>query len=134
MGERSALPLGTYRLKIEGKRYVGGAASWPWPTESYQWETDSFELLPAEIRVEASDSGFTPLFGWAVGWMENGGHRWWPSRRKSRSRVGDGHVWEMDDGSEMEEDVDPTISQGKSWIDISRLRAQKPSCPRCPWQ
>jgi hypothetical protein len=27
-------------------------------------------------------------------------------------------TWEMDDGSEMEEDVEPTISQGKSWIDI----------------
>lgn len=49
--DRAGLPLGTYRLKVEGHRYVGGNETWPWDKEPYELTSDEFEIVPADIEV-----------------------------------------------------------------------------------
>jgi neutral ceramidase len=71
VGERKALPLGIYRLAVSGKRYVGGAQNWPWPTEDYAFQSAAFELLPAWIQITAQQGGFVlsidaPSDGWRL--------------------------------------------------------------------
>ena len=53
----TSLPTGSYRLVIEGEHWTGDEASWPWTTESYRIETPSWELIPADISLERTDSG-----------------------------------------------------------------------------
>ena len=57
-GERAGLPVGTYRLVAHGKRYTGGAETWPWPSEDYTIEGQSFEIVPTTIETEATSDGF----------------------------------------------------------------------------
>ena len=52
VGERAALPLGRYRLRVEGKRYTGGSDTWPWNSEPYEVIGEEFELT--EGRISAS--------------------------------------------------------------------------------
>ncbi|MFT6146695.1 MAG: neutral ceramidase [Myxococcota bacterium] len=61
-GYRAGLPLGTYRLVANGKRYTGGATTWPWPTADYTVEGDAFEVVPAVIRTEDTADGFWAWF------------------------------------------------------------------------
>jgi hypothetical protein len=49
--DRTALPVGTYRFHVHGKRYAGGATTWPWPTTAYELTSPSFEVVPAEISL-----------------------------------------------------------------------------------
>jgi len=68
---RQGLPLGTYRLHVEGQRYIGGASSWPWPTEPYELDSPSFEVLPAVLSINILDDGLTvsaqgPADGWRL--------------------------------------------------------------------
>ncbi len=57
--DRAGLPVGNYRLKIEGHRYTGGAETYPWPTETYEVLSDVFEVVPADVTVEPAEGGFT---------------------------------------------------------------------------
>ena len=71
VGERMALALGSYRLSVSGKRYVGGALHWPWPTEDYSFDSSAFELAPAWIRITPGEGGFglsidAPENGWRL--------------------------------------------------------------------
>lgn len=49
LGARVDLPLGTYRIVVDGKKYAGGATTWPWPTETYRVESEPFEIESAEL-------------------------------------------------------------------------------------
>ena len=49
--DRTSLPLGTYRLRVEGVSYGGAAETWPWDTVPYEVVGDPFEIVPAEITV-----------------------------------------------------------------------------------
>jgi neutral ceramidase len=55
--DRTGLPLGTYRLRVEGQTYAGGAETWPWPSEPYSLTSDEFELVPADLTVERAPAG-----------------------------------------------------------------------------
>lgn len=71
VGERNSLPLGSYRLAVSGKRYIGGATSWPWPTEAYAFQSESFNLEPASIRITEINDGYAlsldgPTNGWRM--------------------------------------------------------------------
>lgn len=57
--DRVGLPTGSYRLRVEGQRYLGGDEHWPWTTEPYEVTTDSFEVVPAVITLTAGDGGFS---------------------------------------------------------------------------
>ena len=61
---RAALPLGTYRLRVEGHRYTGGAATWPWPSEPYELTSDPFDVVPARIDLQMAEDG---LRAWIPG-------------------------------------------------------------------
>ena len=49
--DRPGVPLGTYRFHVNGKRYTGGAQTWPWPTTPYELTSPSFEVVPADITL-----------------------------------------------------------------------------------
>ncbi|MBT3219773.1 MAG: hypothetical protein HN348_11825 [Proteobacteria bacterium] len=55
--DRTGLMLGTYRLRVEGKKYVGGNETWPWSTETYEVISDEFDVVPAELTVTADVDG-----------------------------------------------------------------------------
>ena len=57
VANRTSLPLGMYRLVIEGQHWVGTEPTWPWTTEGYRIETDPFELTPADISLERTERG-----------------------------------------------------------------------------
>ena len=57
MFERAALPLGTYRIVVDGQHWVGSESTWPWTTEDYRLESEPFELLPAELSISLTDTG-----------------------------------------------------------------------------
>jgi len=57
--DRAGLPEGNYRLRVEGKKYVGGATTWPWPTESYTLASPSFAVVPAEISLSLAANVLT---------------------------------------------------------------------------
>jgi neutral ceramidase len=54
---RAKLPLGTYRLHVSGKRYTGGATTWPWPSDDYELAGEPFELIPAELTLDVDTNG-----------------------------------------------------------------------------
>lgn len=69
--DRLGVPAGTYRLKVEGLRWAGGNTTWPWSTEPYELAGPSFEVVPAEIRLEAVEDGLwawvdAPPEGWRL--------------------------------------------------------------------
>jgi len=57
--DRLSLPLGTYRLKAVGQRFVGDENHWPFTTEPYEVVSDAFELVPAALSVEATADGLS---------------------------------------------------------------------------
>ena len=57
--DRAGVPEGTYRLHIEGKRYLGEDTTWPWSTEPYTLSSDPFEVVPAEIDLALGDGFVT---------------------------------------------------------------------------
>lgn len=59
--DRLGLPVGTYRLRVDGQTYLGGVQTWPWPAAGYSLVSPSFEVVPAEISLTRSG---TTLTGW----------------------------------------------------------------------
>ncbi|MEZ4321912.1 MAG: hypothetical protein R3F61_30850 [Myxococcota bacterium] len=55
--DRAGLPLGTYRLHVEGKHFAGGSTTWPWAFETYTLDSEPFELVPGEIDIEVGGAG-----------------------------------------------------------------------------
>jgi hypothetical protein len=55
--DRQGLPEGTYRLHVDGKRYLGGDETWPWSNEPYAVSSEPFDVVPAEITLEQADDG-----------------------------------------------------------------------------
>jgi len=52
------LPLGTYRLKVDGQRYTGGNTAWPWSNvETYEIATEPFDLVPGTISLAETEGG-----------------------------------------------------------------------------
>ncbi len=49
--DRTAVPLGWYRLKARGRTAVGTAETWPWNTVGYSVASDPFEVVPATISL-----------------------------------------------------------------------------------
>jgi hypothetical protein len=53
--DRTAVPLGWYRLKARGDNATGASQTWPWDSEPYTVTSDPFKVVPAEISVEYLD-------------------------------------------------------------------------------
>jgi neutral ceramidase len=67
--DKTALPLGTYRLHVDGVRYTGGSTHWPWATAPYTVDGDPFEVVPAAITLTADVDGvWASIAGPADGW------------------------------------------------------------------
>lgn len=57
--DRAALPLGLYRLHVEGRAMHTADSAFPWDSEPYVFDTAPFTVVPGSLRVEPSDAGFT---------------------------------------------------------------------------
>ena len=55
--ERTSLPLGAYRLVVEGQHWIGTESTWPWTTQDYRLESEPFELVPAELSISPTETG-----------------------------------------------------------------------------
>jgi len=116
--DRTSLPLGTYRLHIEGHRYLGQSETWPWDTASYTVDSEPFELVPADITLTHEDDGL-----WASIEGPASGYRLIDPEGSSRgSNPLQGVLrltwWEGDTSTFEEVDAGPATS-GRSWIDAS---------------
>lgn len=114
VGERAALPLGLYRLKVQGKRYIGGSSTWPWASEDYELAGSEFELVAGEISIAPMDEGYrVSLDGPALGW------RMIHIEGLSRgSNPVDGPVdltWQLPD-EDLSEQVQAEILDGEAWV------------------
>jgi len=57
--DKASLPLGTYRLHVEGERFVGSETTWPFTTEAYTVDSEPFDLVPADLTVRETKGGLT---------------------------------------------------------------------------
>lgn len=57
--DRTGLPLGTYRLKVDGQTYGGTATTWPWDSSPYSLTSDPFEVVPATLDVSVVGEGLS---------------------------------------------------------------------------
>lgn len=55
--DRASLPLGTYRLRVNGLSYGGGNPTWPWDGVPYALTSPEFEVVPAQITVTLGEGG-----------------------------------------------------------------------------
>jgi len=115
--DRAGLPLGTYRLRVTGQRYLGESATWPWDTTPYTFDSDPFEVVPAEIAVTLGDGGL-----WASIPAPADSYRLVDIDGRS---TGDNpvrgtlHVEVQTDSETLSHDIAPTtISDGRSWIPV----------------
>lgn len=54
-GDRTGLPEGVYRLRVEGNSFVDdGASTWPWAAEPYELYSPEFRVVPAAVSLSAS--------------------------------------------------------------------------------
>lgn len=62
--DRTSMPLGNYRLHVYGSSYIGGATTYPWPSEPYEFTSSTFEVLPADVTISPDAGGvWTSLVG-----------------------------------------------------------------------
>lgn len=106
-GNRTALPVGTYRLHVYGESYTGSSSTWPWDSTEYEATSDPFEVTPAVVSVTLNeDSVSASIDGPAAGYrlidldgLSTGAN---PVRDATV-------VWTMDDGSTVTDDAEGTL-------------------------
>jgi len=117
--DREGLPLGLYRLTVQGRRYTGGATSWPWPTEDYTLASDPFELRPAELSL-SWDAADGELSAWLA--APSGAWRLLDLDGESTGKnpVIDGTLtWILQDGDAREEDVSGILDAGVTVFQVT---------------
>lgn len=108
--DRAGVPEGTYRLHVQGRRYVGGDTTWPWTTEPYALASEPFEILPASLSLTwdgatATASLDAPDWGWRLIDIDGSSTGSNPPRGATLS-------WELSDGSTSTDAASPEISGG----------------------
>jgi neutral ceramidase len=109
--DRTGLELGIYRLAVTGRSWDGGETHYPWSSSEYTLESDSFEVVPAKIRLFAHDSGLQA-------WIDAPDNSWRMIDLEGTSNgvnpiVGPVTV-EWDNGTT--EILDPSTSGSTSWL------------------
>jgi hypothetical protein len=62
--DRAGVPVGTYRLHVEGKTWNGEGTTWPWGMDDYTVDSAPFEVVPATITVSTNGSDVSAtMFG-----------------------------------------------------------------------
>jgi neutral ceramidase len=69
--DRAGLPLGTYRLHVDGDVWTGGDTTWPWSTAPYTADSAAFELVAGRVELDRDGDGFlvrlpTPTRGYRL--------------------------------------------------------------------
>jgi hypothetical protein len=54
VADRAGLPLGLYRLHVEGESYAGGSTTYPWAKEPYTVDSPTFEVTAATVSLDVS--------------------------------------------------------------------------------
>lgn len=115
--DRAGVPEGTYRLHVQGERYLGGDTTWPWTTEPYVLVSEPFEVVPATLTVSwdgatARATLEAPDWGWRLVDIEGSSTGDNPPRGATLS-------WELADGAEVLDEAEPTISGGAASFAVS---------------
>lgn len=66
--DRAGLPLGTYRLVVDGQRWTSGE-TWPYTSEPYQVQGEAFEVVGATLDLSLTEGGLyasLPADGWRL--------------------------------------------------------------------
>jgi hypothetical protein len=124
--DRAGVPEGTYRFAVSGRRYVGGAETWPWPTEDYTLTSPEFEVVAATLDVALEGDALSawiqaPEWGYRMIDPE-GTSRLVP---KDAGMTGENPVrdaavtWTLADGSTQTESAEPTVADGRTWWTVS---------------
>jgi hypothetical protein len=113
--DRTGLPEGTYRLQVQGSRYTGQAATWPWDTEPYMLTSEPFDVVPALVALTSEADGLWaslegPDWGYRLIHPEGVSHG-------SNPLVGPVTVrWSVGDGV-VEQVIDaPDVIAGRTWL------------------
>jgi len=106
-GNRTALPLGTYRLHVYGQSYTGSSSTWPWDSTEYEAVSDAFEVTPAVITVHLDEASVSasidaPTYGFRLIDMEGLSYGANPVRDASLT-------WTLSDGTTVTDDAEGTI-------------------------
>jgi neutral ceramidase len=114
--DRSAVPVGTYRMKVVGAQLEGGS-EYPWSASPYELVSESFTVLPAEIslRIEGSTLSAAieaPSWGFRLVDVEGSSQGANPVREATA-------VWTLSDTSTTEETISLTPSGGWGVAEIS---------------
>lgn len=111
-GNRTGLPLGTYRLHVYGNTYSGTENSWPFTSTEYEIASDPFEVTPATIEIELNDDGIwasipSPTYGYRLIDLEGDS--------TGNNPVRDGTLqWVMADGTLVEDDAVGSIIERRT--------------------
>ena len=117
VNDRTSLPLGLYRLRVDGETYVGGSTSWPWATEAYSVTSEEFELVPAELSVMEAEGGLqvwlqAPADGFRLVDLDGS------SRGENPVHGALTLTWEHGDGSTSEETVDSESAGSRAFAEV----------------
>jgi len=115
--DRTAVPLGRYRLNARGLTATGTSKTWPWDTVGYSVASEPFELTPAVITVDYLDGTLlasidAPAFGYRLIDLEG-------------SSIGPNPVhdatvtWTLGDFTEATEAVDGLSSAGVTTFELT---------------
>lgn len=118
VNDRLGLPLGTYRVTVSGQSYLGGATTWPWPSEPYSVSSEPFEVVPAQIQIGDSGAGLqawidAPAQGWRLIDMDGA------SRGRNPAANPLTLTWTLDDGSEQQSTLNTVISGGANLLEAA---------------
>lgn len=116
--DRPGLPLGTYRLRVDGQRYIGAETSWPYTSSAYTLASDPFEVVPAAISLAWQDAALlawiqAPAEGWRLIDLEG------TSRGSNPVRGPLTVTWTMDDGAEVVEATEGEVQGGQTRLALS---------------
>ncbi len=116
--DRPGLPVGTYRLHVDGERYLGGDTTWPWTSEPYTLDSDAFEIVPATVVLAPELDGvwaslLAPSMGFRMIDIEGSSKGANPLRGELEL------TWSTPTGDVVETIEASEPDGGRTWIDIT---------------
>ncbi|MDG1478487.1 MAG: neutral/alkaline non-lysosomal ceramidase N-terminal domain-containing protein [Myxococcota bacterium] len=124
--DRPGIPEGSYRLRIAGQAYAGGAETWPWPTEDYEVFSPEFEITAAVVDISLDGdvlSAWLQAPEWGYRLIDAEGSSRWIDKDEQmtgENPVRDATVtWTLSDGSTVADDSEGSVADGRTWWSVT---------------